>query len=225
MILPMSTKPGVDTTSLGFMVISNTCSAWLHAYFHVQNQPALNMEVKIQYTMGYNFTKSTRSYREQKPHELGSSGAREQSKQCRANKWVSSMSERTKGRASGLVGYLHRVSWQLLTIVKSLSGELASFDTAAELSAVNSFIDQAPKWTRCGDIRIGGISKSYSQGNTNPNITKTAGFIRCDCFIVTYGIIWWLLTLKKNDFRRSKITRDGTTDGRTRSLTEMRSSI
>ena len=56
------------------------------------------------------------------------------------------------------------------------------------------------------------------------------GYIRCDYFIVTRYIIvcdvhWWDFTFKNGRIRRSKISQDRRTDGRTRPLTEMRSRI
>jgi len=41
------------------------------------------------------------------------------------------------------------------TACLELGGELATFDTTEEHAAVNTFIEQAPKWTRSSDILIG----------------------------------------------------------------------
>ena len=50
---------------------------------------------------------------------------------------------------------------RLLPII--ILGELATFDTTEEHAAVNTFIEQAPKWTRSSDILIGASSKLFTR--------------------------------------------------------------
>ena len=57
--------------------------------------------------------------------------------------------------------------------------------------------------------------------------TSTAGYIRCNYFILIYCtiifvIIWWLFGLKIGQIRRQKITGDGPTNGPTDGWTDGR---